>query len=180
MNDACSEHISNEMVFAIFRGSHCSENEDGSREATLTIHVNVDEVALHLTVRNFYIVTLLAKSLCSKQDERRRFEGTKRARSSRICFVGQTAEKNHYRLPQWSRMRKDHLTLVQVSFASWRNDVSRFISHWIVLCKFGHIRQTSAHTRHVSHTNNQRHNHTHKETNYKPINQSHERKDQRT
>ena len=59
MNDASRDDISNEMYFAIFRGSLCSENEDESREAALTIHVNVDEVARHSTVRNSRIVTLL-------------------------------------------------------------------------------------------------------------------------
>ena len=59
MNDACRYDISNEMVFAISRGSNCSENEDESREAALTIHVNVDEVARHSTIRNSRIVTLL-------------------------------------------------------------------------------------------------------------------------
>ena len=54
-------------------------------------------------------------------------------------------------------MRKDQLTLVQVSFDSWRNVVSRFISHWIVLCKFGYIKRSNAHTRHANHKNNQRH-----------------------
>ena len=143
--------------FATFRGSHWSENEDESRDAALTIHVNVDEVARHSTVRNSWIVTLLDKLSCRKQRERRQFEEKRRARSSRICSVGQTANKDHYRLRQWSSMRKDQLTLVQVSFDSWRNVVSRFISHWIVLCKFGYIKRSNAHTRHANHKNNQRH-----------------------
>ena len=67
LNDACRCDISNEMVFAIFRGSHCSENDDESREAALTIHVNVDEVARHSTVRNSRIVTLFEQLSCSKQ-----------------------------------------------------------------------------------------------------------------
>ena len=35
-----------------FRGSHCDHDDDRSRDAALTIHVNVDEVAHHSMKRN--------------------------------------------------------------------------------------------------------------------------------
>ena len=110
------EDISNYMTFQIFRVSHWSDNDAASREATLTKHVNVDEVARHSTIRSSRIATLLGQTTCSKQRER--FEGTRRAWSSRICSVGQIKDKHHNRQPQWSRMRKDHLTSVTVDFDS--------------------------------------------------------------
>ena len=118
MNDAYGKTSQTKWPSRFFVASHWSENDDASREAALTKHVNVDEVARHSTIRSSRIATLLGQTTCSKQRERRRFEGTRRAWSSRFCSVGQTADKDHYRLPQWSRLRKDHLTLIQISFDS--------------------------------------------------------------
>ena len=179
MNDACRYDISNEMFFVIFPESHCSENEDESREAALTIHVNVDEVARHSTVRNSRIVHSLNNYLAvinvRDDDLKRRDEREVRVSTSWNNSQTNTVTDSLREV----RMRKDHLTLVQVSFDSWRNVVSRFMTHWIVFCKFEYIRRSNAHTRHANHTNNQRHNLAHKGTNYITVIQSHERKDQR-
>ena len=104
----------------IFRGSHCDQNDERSRDTDLTIHVNV-------------------------------------------------TTKDNYRLCQRNRTMKDHLILIWVGFDTWRNVVSRCISHWIVLCKIRNMTRTNTHTHHENHKNNQRHYHTHEHTNFRSI-----------